>query len=255
MTEEHQQQNTPPKAGNGGGKPDDGAGDASQRSSAAASGGPQGAPSAGGTTRPPAAKAQRNDEGKPVARPAAARAGAARTPATASGASQATKGDGKGTVTRRDFLHWALWGSALLWLGQFAGSFANYFWPLKTGFFGQRINIGPLSQYPVGSVTRVDAGKFYLVRTEEGLIALYWRCTHLGCTVPWRPEERADVGGCFCCPCHGSQFNRVGEKIGGPAPRPLDYFPVEVDADGNVWVDTGRVQERQAHSPEHMTKV
>lgn len=158
-------------------------------------------------------------------------------------------------VTRRDFLHWALWGSALLWLGQFAGNFANYFWPRKVGFFGQKINIGPVSNFPVGSVTKIDAGKFYLVHTEQGMIALYWRCTHLGCTVPWKPEERPDAGGCFCCPCHGSQFNKVGEKIGGPAPRPMDYFPIEIDAAGNVWVDTGRVQQRQAFNPNQLTPV
>ncbi|HEY8394321.1 MAG TPA: Rieske (2Fe-2S) protein [Thermaerobacter sp.] len=186
----------------------------------------------------------------PAAKAAAAKAAAAKAGAAAGG------GAGKQeAVTRRDFLHWALWGSALLWLGQFAGSFANYFWPRKTGFFGQKINIGPVSNYPVGSVTKVDAGKFYLVHTEQGLIALYWRCTHLGCTVPWKPEERPDAGGCFCCPCHGSQFDKVGEKIGGPAPRPLDYFPIEIDQNGNIWVDTGRPQQRASFSPDQLTPV
>lgn len=186
--------------------------------------------------------------------PGGGAAGAAR-PAPARAGGHGAAAGREEPVTRRTFLHWALWGSALLWLGQFAGSFANYFWPRKVGFFGQKINIGPVANYPVGSVTKVDAGKFYLVHVEEGMIALYWRCTHLGCTVPWKPEERPDAGGCFCCPCHGSQFNKVGEKIGGPAPRPLDYFPIEIDAAGNVWVDTGRVQQRQAFSPDQLTRV
>ena len=30
----------------------------------------------------------------------------------------------------------------------------------------------------------------------------------------------------FECPCHGSQYNRVGEKKGGPAPRGMDRFGV-----------------------------
>lgn len=184
---------------------------------------------------------------------ATAAGGVARPAARAGGHGAAARRDEP--VTRRDFLHWALWGSALLWLGQFAGSFANYFWPRKVGFFGQKINIGPASNFPVGSVTKIDAGKFYLVHVEEGMIALYWRCTHLGCTVPWKPEERPDAGGCFCCPCHGSQFNKVGEKIGGPAPRPLDYFPIEIDEAGNVWVDTARVQQRTAFSPDQLTPV
>ncbi|EKP94506.1 ubiquinol-cytochrome c reductase iron-sulfur subunit [Thermaerobacter subterraneus] len=192
-------------------------------------------------------------KGGAAAGPGSAAGAAARPAARAGGHGAAARRDEP--VTRRDFLHWALWGSALLWLGQFAGNFAYYFWPRKVGFFGQKINIGPVSNFPVGSVTKVDAGKFYLVHTEQGLIALYWRCTHLGCTVPWKPEERPDAGGCFCCPCHGSQFNKVGEKIGGPAPRPMDYFPIEIDAAGNVWVDTGRVQQRQAFDPSQLTPV
>jgi cytochrome b6-f complex iron-sulfur subunit len=44
----------------------------------------------------------------------------------------------------------------------------------------------------------------------------------------------------FECGCHGSQYNRVGEKKGGPAPRGLDRFPVEVKG-GTVTVDTGIV--------------
>ena len=31
----------------------------------------------------------------------------------------------------------------------------------------------------------------------------------------------------FECPCHGSQYNRVGEKKGGPAPRGMDRFAVD----------------------------
>ncbi|MFX4497626.1 hypothetical protein ABTA56_19605, partial [Acinetobacter baumannii] len=38
----------------------------------------------------------------------------------------------------------------------------------------------------------------------------------------------------------GSQYNRVGEKKGGPAPRGLDRFAVSVDG-GSVTVDTKTV--------------
>jgi cytochrome b6-f complex iron-sulfur subunit len=44
----------------------------------------------------------------------------------------------------------------------------------------------------------------------------------------------------FECPCHGSQYNRVGEKRGGPAPRGMDRFPVTISG-GEVTVDTGQI--------------
>ena len=68
---------------------------------------------------------------------------------------------------------------------------------------------------------------------EEGYVALYQRCVHLGCRVPWCQSSQW-----FECPCHGSKYNRVGEKQGGPAPRGLDRFPLEVSG-GNITVDTG----------------
>ena len=45
----------------------------------------------------------------------------------------------------------------------------------------------------------------------------------------------------FECGCHGSQYNRVGEKKGGPAPRGMDHFPLEFSAAGEVTVDTGTI--------------
>ncbi|MBP9115067.1 MAG: Rieske 2Fe-2S domain-containing protein [Acidimicrobiia bacterium] len=62
--------------------------------------------------------------------------------------------------------------------------------------------------------------------TETGIVALYQRCPHLGCRVPWCGSSQW-----FECPCHGSKFNRVGEKVGGPAPRGMDRFPVVVAGD------------------------
>ena len=45
----------------------------------------------------------------------------------------------------------------------------------------------------------------------------------------------------FECGCHGSQYNRVGEKKGGPAPRGMDHFPLEFSAANEVTVDTGTI--------------
>jgi len=68
---------------------------------------------------------------------------------------------------------------------------------------------------------------------ENGLVALYQKCPHLGCRVPECKSSQW-----FECPCHGSQYNRIGEKKAGPAPRGMDRFGITV-SNGNVIVDTG----------------
>jgi cytochrome b6-f complex iron-sulfur subunit len=70
---------------------------------------------------------------------------------------------------------------------------------------------------------------------EAGVVALYQKCVHLGCRVPWCSSSQW-----FECPCHASQYDRVGERRSGPAPRGLDRFGVSVD-DGILTVDTSKV--------------
>ena len=65
-----------------------------------------------------------------------------------------------------------------------------------------------------------------------GYVALWQKCPHLGCRVPWCQTSQW-----FECPCHGSKYDRVGEKKGGPAPRGLDRFVLEVSG-GQITVDT-----------------
>ena len=76
-----------------------------------------------------------------------------------------------------------------------------------------------------------------LTGMEAGVIALFQTCPHLGCRVP-----SCESSQWFECPCHGSRYNRVGEKRGGPAPRGMDRFAMEVSG-GSLTVDTGaRIQ-------------
>ena len=70
---------------------------------------------------------------------------------------------------------------------------------------------------------------------EAGVVALYQKCPHLGCRVPECKSSQW-----FECPCHGSQYNQVGEKKGGPAPRGMDGFAMEVSG-GVLIVNTGQV--------------
>ena len=62
-------------------------------------------------------------------------------------------------------------------------------------------------------------------------------CTHLGCVVPWNKAENK-----FMCPCHGSQYNKEGKVVRGPAPLSLALAHREEDANGKVvlrtWTET-----------------
>ena len=118
---------------------------------------------------------------------------------------------------------------------------------LDEGSFGTVIRAGKVNEFEVGSVSYIRQERFYLVRLEEGFLALYRKCPHLGCVVPW--EEDEDM---FNCPCHSSLITMVGAVISGPAPRPMDLFPVEIRGD-EVYVDTGVIIEREAFDPSQVT--
>jgi menaquinol-cytochrome c reductase iron-sulfur subunit len=66
------------------------------------------------------------------------------------------------------------------------------------------------------------------VLTENGrdFIAMSNICTHLGCRVRWITEK-----GQFFCPCHNAVFDKNGEIVSGPPPRPLNRFEVKVEDD------------------------
>ncbi len=156
-------------------------------------------------------------------------------------------------LTRRIFLLGGFWtGLSALVVG-LAGSPLDFMWPRNVKGFGGPITVTPDRIPPAGGdPLRIVEGRFWLVNLEAGktpngedtpggVLALWQKCPHLGCTVPWRPDfEFQARKGWFRCPCHGSTYTREGGVIVfGPAPRPLDVFPLEVQADGSLIVQTG----------------
>jgi cytochrome b6-f complex iron-sulfur subunit len=143
-------------------------------------------------------------------------------------------------ISRRNFLQIAWQATGALTLAAGGGLALSFFAPrVVSGEFGGVFDLGAVDDFPPGSVTPVTNGRFYLVRQHDGgFLALYQKCTHLGCAVPWEPES-----GQFVCPCHASAFEMDGNVLNPPAPRPLDRFPVAVSA-GQVSVDTGTRIER-----------
>jgi len=162
-------------------------------------------------------------------------------------------------VTRRQFFNRSIVGMFALGLSGFGAACIGFLWPSLSGGFGSVIKVSqPLSSilqtlttskapvyvpegrmylqpYPRDAVAKaqnISAYAAILPGMESGLVALYQKCVHLGCRVPWCQSSQW-----FECPCHGSKYNRVGEKKGGPAPRGLDRFVVSVSGE-SVSVDT-----------------
>jgi len=76
--------------------------------------------------------------------------------------------------------------------------------------------------------------RVWIVREEDGLYAIFAKCTHLGCTPAWLTAENK-----FKCPCHGSGFYKTGINFEGPAPRPLERLRITKAEDGQIVIDKG----------------
>ena len=94
------------------------------------------------------------------------------------------------------------------------------------------VNAGSVEDYSMNSVTLHPAEAIYVVRMPEGIFALTAICTHLGCMTAWKPEL-----GIIACPCHGSRFSKEGQKLAGPAPKPLPWLRTWLSDDRDVMVD------------------
>ncbi len=158
-------------------------------------------------------------------------------------------------------------------------------YPNLAGQFGSAFTVGKKSDFPAAKPSDFkinEAGVFYiqqaktylshmaadtplllsgtglsdqltselLVKDKDGSlwVALYQRCVHLGCTVPFRNDCVS-----FKCPCHGSHYNVDGEYLDGPAPRSLDRFALSFSGD-SVVVDTGTIKDNVPH-PDATTRI
>lgn len=161
-------------------------------------------------------------------------------------------------VTRRHFLNVSAITLMTASIGSFGAAVIAWLWPSGAGGFGGKVPIGKVddvlavikqgkgfgyfpnarawvTEYPASALPKARGiyAQPVLNGMEAGLAVLWQKCPHLGCRVP-----QCESSQWFECPCHGSQYNRAGEKKAGPAPRGMDRFGVEVSG-GNVVVNTG----------------
>lgn len=115
--------------------------------------------------------------------------------------------------------------------------FLRFFFPRALFEPSPVFRIGSPSDFNLGVDERFkEAYRVWVVRQPEKLFVIYARCTHLGCTPNWNESEKK-----FKCPCHGSGFDIEGINFEGPAPRPLDRAHIELDATGQIVVNTSRL--------------
>jgi cytochrome b6-f complex iron-sulfur subunit len=182
----------------------------------------------------------------------ARRAGAA--PGGAAGAPTPAPAS-KEIVSRRDFFRGGLLTSLAIFTAQFGGASIAFLWPQLKGGFGSVLQLSDTVDSIKSQIAQArqpyyfGKGRFYLINyqelggtgtsslyqgiTADGLMALYQKCAHLGCRVPFCQQSQW-----FECPCHGSKYNEAGEYRLGPAPLGLSRFKVTVSGT-TVTVDTG----------------
>ncbi len=121
-------------------------------------------------------------------------------------------------------------------LGNFL-MFLRFFFP-RTLFEPTTVfHIGYPSDFALGVNEKYkQLARIWVVKEATRLYVIYARCVHLGCTPDWKPNDNK-----FKCPCHGSGYTPEGINFEGPAPRPMDRAQVELDAEGQVVVDTSKL--------------
>ena len=161
-------------------------------------------------------------------------------------------------VTRRQFLNRGILATLGFSVAAFGAACLGFIWPIGGGGFGGSVTAGRLSTiladirakrapfyvpearayvnvYPtdaVGAARQQGYPDAIIPNLEAGVIVQYQKCPHLGCRVPWCQTSQW-----FECPCHGSKYNRVGEKRDGPAPRGMTMFRADT-ADDTLVIDT-----------------
>ncbi|MDH4321088.1 MAG: Rieske 2Fe-2S domain-containing protein [Desulfobulbaceae bacterium] len=118
--------------------------------------------------------------------------------------------------TRRDFLQ-----NGWRWL-QYAVA-ASLIYPLAR-FLGYKVPRKPRtievhkSLRVTGFIVEHD---FIIFAGPQGPWAVSRKCTHLGCRLNYRENEKI-----LLCPCHQSRFTVEGKRLAGPAERNLPTFAV-----------------------------
>jgi menaquinol-cytochrome c reductase iron-sulfur subunit len=152
-----------------------------------------------------------------------------------------------GKTSRRSFLSKLGIGATLVAIAGQTYAFLRSLRPNVLYEEARRFKVGVPEQFGEGGKFLEDK-RLFVFRQGKTFYAISASCTHLGCTVKMQKlnqSKKVKVRGRefeeqheFHCPCHGSKYYGDGTNYAGPAPRPLDYFKLEVSPDdGQLIVD------------------
>ena len=182
--------------------------------------------------------------------------------ADASGAARAAQPP-RALINRRAFVLGGFWASmAALGAAVVGGWGIDFLWPKKITGFGAPVDV-TASKIPAPGAdpVHITKGRFWLVNipagvadSPGGLLALYQKCPHLGCTVPWRADfDFGGKKGWFRCPCHGSTFTKDGGVlVSGPSSRNMDTMAIAFKPNGDITVQTGQIKGGGQDNPQRV---
>lgn len=136
-------------------------------------------------------------------------------------------------VTRRKLIGILLGGGLLASIASFFYPIVRYLVPppvVELG--GDEVVAAKLADLKsnTGKIFRFGSRPGLLIMNTDGTYrALSATCTHLGCTVQYRPDLRE-----VWCACHNGLYDLNGRNISGPPPRPLEVFDVHLRGDDIV---------------------
>lgn len=76
------------------------------------------------------------------------------------------------------------------------------------------------------NVTEEELAMYIVTENGRDFAAISNTCTHLGCRVRWITENEQ-----FFCPCHNAVFDKAGNVVSGPPPKPLNQYQVKLEND------------------------
>lgn len=130
-----------------------------------------------------------------------------------------------------------IWGMIYGYLGINFLMFLRFFFPRALYEPNTIVNIGYPTAFAQGvNQDFLQSNRIWVVLEPGRLFVIFARCTHLGCTPDWLPQQNM-----FHCPCHGSEYDPEGVNFAGPAPRPMDRCLVKMQANGTVLVDSSHL--------------
>ena len=143
---------------------------------------------------------------------------------------EGNNGEAGGVTGRRRFVEILLGSGLLATAVSFLYPVLRYLVPPASADLGSNTVVAA----KVGDL-KPNSGKVFRFGNQPGLLVLDANgeyhamsavCTHLSCTVQYRPDMRE-----VWCACHNGVYDLNGRNVSGPPPRPLQLYDVHVQGD------------------------